>query len=67
MRLAAATFLNHLEIEMFTKIDKLIAAVLVPAVVWTLDAMGLSIPPDFAAELTSVLTAAAVWFVPNKA
>lgn len=51
---------------MFTKVDKLIAAVLVPAIVWGLDAAGFSIPEDFAAELTSVLTAAAVWFVPNK-
>ncbi len=52
---------------MLTKYDKLIATVLVPAIVWGADAAGLPIPEDFALQLTAVLTALAVWAVPNKA
>ena len=46
--------------------NKLIAAVIVPAVVWGAEAMGLPVPENFAAELTAVLTAIAVWAIPNK-
>ena len=47
--------------------NKLIAAVIVPGIVWVADAMGLPVPEDFEMQLTAVLTAIAVWLVPNKA
>lgn len=46
--------------------NKLIAAVVVPAIVFGADWLGLPIPEDFAMQLTAVLTAVAVWLVPNK-
>ena len=52
---------------MLTKYDKLIASVIVPAIVWGANSAGLPVPESFAAELTAVLTALAVWAVPNKA
>ena len=46
--------------------NKAIATVVVPAVVWIAESMGLPVPEDFAAELTAVLTVVAVWAVPNQ-
>ena len=46
--------------------NKLIAAVVVPAIVWGAESAGLPVPEAFAAELTAVLTALVVWIVPNK-
>ena len=46
--------------------NKLIAAVIVPAIVWGAEAAGLPVPADFEMQLTAVLTAVAVWLVPNQ-
>ena len=48
------------------KYNKLIASVVVPAIVWAADAAGYSLPEDFDIQLTGVLTALAVFAVPNK-
>lgn len=47
------------------KYRKLIAAVIVPGIMWAAEAMGAPIPEGFDVQLTAVLTAFFVWLIPN--
>ncbi len=46
---------------------KLFAAVIVPALVFGLEAAGVELPPDWAEWVVAVATPLFVWMIPNEA
>ena len=50
---------------MFTSIDKLLTAVIVPAIVFGLGFLGFDLSPEWQAGLVTVVTPFLVWLVPN--
>ena len=46
---------------------KLFSAVLIPIIVFALEASGVELPPDWSKGIMAVLTPILVWAVPNNA